>query len=93
MAAAPTSSIEIREAGAAIKGPGLRGWDVMLWEPANGPRPLKSTGRHGHFLNSTCDIGISDMQQRLTNYSDMGHSLFLNSTCDIGENKRQGHIS
>ena len=22
-----------------------------------GPRPLKSTGRHGHFLKSTCDIG------------------------------------
>ena len=30
-----------------------------------GPRPLKSTGRHGHFLNSTCDIGPSDMRQGL----------------------------
>ena len=30
-----------------------------------GPRPLKSTGRHGHFLNSTCDIGLSDMRQGL----------------------------
>ena len=26
-----------------------------------GPRPIKSTGRHGHFLNLTCDIGLSDM--------------------------------
>ena len=30
-----------------------------------GAWPLKSTGRHGHFLNSTCDIGLSDMQQGL----------------------------
>ena len=27
------------------------------------PTPLKSTGRHGHFLNLTCDIGLSDMRQ------------------------------
>ena len=26
-----------------------------------GPRPLKLTGRHGHFLDSTCDIRRSDM--------------------------------
>ena len=44
----------------------------------NGPRPLTSTGRHGHFLNSTCDIGHGDMQQGGKIYSDMGHSLFLN---------------
>ena len=25
-----------------------------------GPRPLKSTRRHGHFLNSTCDIGLGN---------------------------------
>ena len=31
----------------------------------NGPRPLKSTRRHWHFLNSTCDIRLSDMQQGL----------------------------
>ena len=30
-----------------------------------GPRPLKLTGRHGHFLNLTCDIGPSDMRQGL----------------------------
>ena len=30
-----------------------------------GPRPLKSTGRHGHLLNLTCDIGLSDLRQRL----------------------------
>ena len=34
------------------------------WQ-VHGPWPLKSTGRHGHFLNSTCDIGLSDMRHRL----------------------------
>ena len=28
-----------------------------------GPKPLKSTWRHGHFLNLTCNIGLSDMRQ------------------------------
>ena len=37
-----------------------------------GPRPLKSTGRHGYFLNSTCDVELNDMRQ--------GH--FLNLTWD-----------
>ena len=31
---------------------------------SNGPRPLKSRGRHGHFF-STCDIGPSDKWQGL----------------------------
>ena len=26
------------------------------------PRPLKSTGRHGHFLNSICDIELIDVR-------------------------------
>ena len=25
-------------------------------------RPVKTTGRHLHFLNSTCDIGLSDIR-------------------------------
>ena len=33
--------------------------------PTTWPLTLKSTGRHGHFLNSTCDIGFSDRQQGL----------------------------
>ena len=37
----------------------------MSGPPNYGPRPLKSRGRHGHFLNSTCDIGLSDMRQGL----------------------------
>ena len=52
-------------------------WDARLPLPANirtnalpigqgdGPIPLKSTGRHGHFLNSTCDTRLSDMRQGL----------------------------
>ena len=38
-----------------------------------GPRPRKSTGRHGHFLNLTCDIGLTDMRQ----------GLKIVVTCDI----------
>ena len=37
-----------------------------MWagEPSikDGPRPQKSTGRHGLFVHSTCDIGLSDMR-------------------------------
>ena len=29
----------------------------------DGPLPLKLTGRHPHFSNSTCNIGPSDMRQ------------------------------
>ena len=31
-----------------------------------GPGPLKSTQRHVHLINSTCVIGLSDVQQRPT---------------------------
>ena len=64
-----------------------------LSAPPHGPRPLNSTGRHGHFLNSTSDISLSDMRQGLKNYSEMGHDLFLNSTFDIGINKGQRHAT
>ena len=51
----------------------------------NGPILLKSTGRHGHLLNSTCDIGLIDMYQVLKN--------IVTLTCEMGENKRQGHAT
>ena len=58
-----------------------------------GPRPLKSTGRLGHFLNSTCDIELIDMRQghflKLT--WRQGH--FLNLTCNMGINKQQRHAT
>ena len=42
---------------------------LAITRPASGvcggPRPLKTTGGHGHFLNSTCDMGLSDMRQVL----------------------------
>ena len=58
----------------------------------NGPWPLNSTGWHGHFLNSTCDMGLySDMWYKGQKCSDMGHSIFLNSTCDIEDHKPQRH--
>ena len=48
-----------------------------------GPRPLKSTGRHGHFLNSTWDIRLSNMRQGLecivtldTSFSKNRHVTF-----------------
>ena len=44
----------------------------------NGPRPLNSTGRHGHFLKSTGDIRLSDMRQENKKDSDMRHAHFLN---------------
>ena len=59
----------------------------------NGPRPLNSTGRHGLFLNSTCDIRLSDMRHGGKKDSDMRHGYFLNSTCDMVENKGQRHAT
>ena len=47
----------------------------------DGPRPLKSTGRHGHFLNSTG-------RHWLKKYSDMGQWHFKNSTGDRGTSDR-----
>ena len=44
-----------------------------------GPRPLKSTGRHGHFLNSTGRHQSSD--------SDIGSNNIV--TWDIGNNRQQ----
>ena len=46
-------------------------WDKHFWHTIkviplrqqNGPRPLNFTGRHDHFLNSTCDIELTDMRQ------------------------------
>ena len=45
---------------------------------SNGPRPLKSTGRHGQFLNSTCNIRLSDMRQglKITMTWDIAFSTF-----------------
>ena len=47
----------------------------------------------GIFLNSTCDIGLSDMRYGGYKCSDMGHNHFLNLTCDIEENTRQRHAT
>ena len=58
-----------------------------------GPRPFNSTGRHGHFLESTGDTRLSDMRQENKTDSDMRHAHFLNSTCDMEENKRQRHVT
>ena len=62
----------------------------MLYD---GPGPLNSTGRHGLFLNSTCDIRLSDMRHDGKKDSDMRHGYFLNSTCDMVENKGQRHAT
>ena len=50
-------------------------------------RPLLSTGRHGHFLKSTCDmelidtrINITDMTERPFLKFDRGHLAILKST-------------
>ena len=51
------------------------------WCPQCCPWPLKSTGRHCTFLNSTCDTRLSDMRQDGKHYSDMWHSFFSNVTC------------
>ena len=48
-----------------------------------GPRPLNSTRRLELFLNSTCDISLSDMRYGGKKDSDVRHGYFLNSTCDI----------
>ena len=61
--------------------------------PCYGPWPLKSTGRHGHFLKSTCDIELIDMRQGFQNYSEMRQGYFLYSACDMGINKRQRHAT
>ena len=53
------------------------------------PRPLNSTGRHELFLNSTCDIRLSDMRHGGKKDSDMRHGYFLNLKCDMVENKQQ----
>ena len=47
--------VSCRPAGKALLAPG----------EGSGPRPLKLTGRHGHFLNSTCAIGLSDIRHGL----------------------------
>ena len=36
---------------------------VQSIDQFDGPRSLKETGGHVHFLKSTCDIGASDMRQ------------------------------
>ena len=65
-----------------------------LWHcPLYGPRPLKSTGWHGHFLNSTCDMEPIDMWQGFHTYIDMRQGYFLNLTCDMAINKRQRHAT
>ena len=61
--------------------------------PFNGPRPLKSTGRHGHFLNSTCDIEPIDMRQGHFLNLTCDRDIFVNSTCDMDKNKRQRHAT
>ena len=52
---------------------------------------LNSTQWHGLFLNSTCDIRLSDM--RHGGKKDIRHCYFLNSTCDMVENKWQRHAT
>ena len=59
----------------------------------NGPLPLQSTGRHVHFLNSACDIELSDMRHEGYKCSDMRRRLFINPTCDNKETKRQRHVT
>ena len=54
---------------------------------------LNSTGRHGYFLNSTCDMKPIDMRQGFKEYSDMRQAYFLNSTCDMAINKRQRYAT
>ena len=44
--------------------PGGGGGGGMVWL-SYGSRPLKSIGRHGHFLNLTGDIRLSDNQHGL----------------------------
>ena len=63
-----------------------------LPSPYYGPRPLKSTGRHGYFLNSTCDIELINMRQGYFLNSTCDRD-FLNSTCDMGIDKRQRHAT
>ena len=62
------------------------------WEE-DGPWPLKSTGRQGCFLNSTCEIGPIDMRHGFQKYSDMRQGYFLKSTGDIALNKWQRHAT
>ena len=56
---------------------------VSLMRRINMALEIQSTGRHGHFLHSTCDIGLSDMR-RAKNDRDIAFSK-LDSTCDIGQ--------
>ena len=58
---------------------------------SHGPRPVKSTGRHGHFLNSTGWHDPYRQRHWLKYWSDMGYWHFLNSTGDSGNIKQQRH--
>ena len=40
-------------------------WQVVSKRSYHGPLPLYSTGRHGHFLKSTCDMELSDMRKNI----------------------------
>ena len=44
------------------------------------PRPLKSTGRHNIFLNSTCDMELIYVRYGFKKDSDVGQGHFLNAT-------------
>ena len=58
-----------------------------------GPRPIKLTGRHGNFLNSTGRHYTYRQRHWLRKYIDMGHWHFLNSTGGRGSIKRQRHTT
>ena len=72
-----------------IRGP----FGAQLCPTGAQPGPTWNAAWDSLFLDSTCDIELSDMRQGGKNYSDMGHGLFLNLTCDIVENKRQRHAT
>ena len=36
---------------------------IYVYVCTYGPQPLNSTGRHGYFLKSTCDIELSDLRK------------------------------
>ena len=47
-------------------------WRVGAETLYYGPRPLKSTRRHGHFLKSTCDMGPIDREEII---NDMTYAI------------------
>ena len=57
------------------------------------PCPLKWTGQHRHFLNSTCDIGLTDKQYWSYKVSDICQHFVKSDIWYICEKKRHSHAT